>query len=445
MPRAAAKKVESKVESSAAKPKAVSKAAVVSKAKETKAPAIKSKKIVEEEEDEIVEEEEEEAEEEEAEDEEEADESEEEVVEDKKTKKDKKDKKEDKKAIKIVEPESEPEAIPVKAKHDKKKHVEETPEPEPVPEPVPVKAKHDKKKHVEETSDPVKKITTKSKLIAEEVGKVEKVEKVDKVEKVEKAEKVEKVDKPEKSEKSEKQSKPSRVKVSIPVDDEAADEEIAEIPEEKQTSGKVYRRDTNVPKNPQSVLGFSYEDALKVYGEQVLNKTDTESILKYMIGLTHQSGQRAVCNVLKMTLTGLKGETNFPSTIEASSYRKFKHNDRYERPQTADDRPRDERPRDERPRDDRPRYDRARSTGSRPRYDASQGQGQGQGQGQAQTQPQAQTGQQFESRPEYRPQMPNRFQGMPGGPAIRPRFQGPGGSGGPGGPGTQQAASNTDA
>ena len=90
---------------------------------------------------------------------------------------------------------------------------------------------------------------------------------------------------------------------------------IVNVP--KETYGKTYRRETDNHNNKgfNSVLQFKYEDAIEEFGQQTLSECDSESILKYLIAITHQAGQRAVCGVLKNTLTGLKGETNLPVSI----------------------------------------------------------------------------------------------------------------------------------
>jgi len=71
-------------------------------------------------------------------------------------------------------------------------------------------------------------------------------------------------------------------------------------------------------RNAVSVLNFKYDDAKENFKNTKLGECTTEDVLKYLIATTHAGGQRAVCNVFKMTLTGLKGETQLPETRQNS-------------------------------------------------------------------------------------------------------------------------------
>ena len=100
------------------------------------------------------------------------------------------------------------------------------------------------------------------------------------------------------------------IHVSVPVED-------------KNRRGKTYKQHNNNNfnnhnnnnennENKGSILRFSYIDAIKKNGSLKLSECDEESIFKYLIAMTHQSGKNAVCRVLKNTLTGMNGETNLP-------------------------------------------------------------------------------------------------------------------------------------
>lgn len=63
-----------------------------------------------------------------------------------------------------------------------------------------------------------------------------------------------------------------------------------------------------------TVLRFDYQEIIDIAGERKLNECDLNTTLKYWIAMKHQEGlpSRAICSVLKNTLTGCNGETNLP-------------------------------------------------------------------------------------------------------------------------------------
>ena len=112
-----------------------------------------------------------------------------------------------------------------------------------------------------------------------------------------------------------KKDKPNKktIHVSVPVE------------ERQSRQGKTYKQFNNNninnnnenTENKNSILRYSYIDAIKKSGALTLSECDEETILKYLIATTHQSGKKAICGVLKNTLSGMNGETNLPMlTVE---------------------------------------------------------------------------------------------------------------------------------
>lgn len=86
--------------------------------------------------------------------------------------------------------------------------------------------------------------------------------------------------------------------------------------------GKTYRRDqtTNYGGSPKSgSLNFSYREIMDSVGQKNLKDCDVESIIKYLIAVTHESSQHALSLVLKNTLTGMRNETTLPTVTLSSS------------------------------------------------------------------------------------------------------------------------------
>ena len=84
---------------------------------------------------------------------------------------------------------------------------------------------------------------------------------------------------------------------------------------------------------PTTCLDFSYEECLNDNDNKTMKNCNIETHLKYLIALTYREGQhkRALCNVLKNTLSGLNGETNLPLLTNDNERRKPYNPDR--RPQ----------------------------------------------------------------------------------------------------------------
>jgi len=84
---------------------------------------------------------------------------------------------------------------------------------------------------------------------------------------------------------------------------------------------------------PTTCLDFSYDECLNDNDNKTMKNCNIETHLKYLISLTYREGQhkRALCNVLKNTLSGLNGETNLPLLTNDNERRKPYNPDR--RPQ----------------------------------------------------------------------------------------------------------------
>ena len=78
---------------------------------------------------------------------------------------------------------------------------------------------------------------------------------------------------------------------------------------ERKNTVRNTNRKTNVS---QSVLRFSYEDAINVGRTKTLSEASRDEILRYLIATTTE--QRALCNVLRNTLSGIHNETTLPQT-----------------------------------------------------------------------------------------------------------------------------------
>ena len=83
--------------------------------------------------------------------------------------------------------------------------------------------------------------------------------------------------------------------------------------------GKTYnrkdfeRRYTNRRTHNQSVLRFSYNDAISTGDTKTLSEASMDEILRYLIATTH-TDKRALCNVFRNTLSGIHNETTLPQT-----------------------------------------------------------------------------------------------------------------------------------
>ena len=152
-----------------------------------------------------------------------------------------------------------------------------------------------------------------------------------------------------------KQDEPVQV-VAPPDDTDEPTEEEEEEPVNKHLKsmiqndrqGKTYsRNEINTHRNhntyrkqyehrqtaPTTCLDFSYEECLNDNDNKTMKNCNIETHLKYLIALTYREGQhkRALCNVLKNTLSGLNGETNLPLLTNDNERRKPYNPDR--RPQ----------------------------------------------------------------------------------------------------------------
>jgi hypothetical protein len=63
-----------------------------------------------------------------------------------------------------------------------------------------------------------------------------------------------------------------------------------------------------------SCLDFSFDECISENNDKTMGECDIETHIMYLISLTYKGGlqKKALCNVLKNTLTGMNGETNLP-------------------------------------------------------------------------------------------------------------------------------------
>lgn len=89
------------------------------------------------------------------------------------------------------------------------------------------------------------------------------------------------------------------------------------------------QRDYNKPRNV-TCLDFSFDDFLNDYKHKKMSDCSVEMHIKYIIALTHYEGltKKALCNVLKNTLTGMNGETNLPVLTSDTHYRRPEYKQR---------------------------------------------------------------------------------------------------------------------
>lgn len=132
----------------------------------------------------------------------------------------------------------------------------------------------------------------------------------------------------------------------------------------------------------ESVLRFSYNDAIDNYGPQTLDATEIENVIKYLIAQTYKSGQRGACSILKNTLIALPSALPqvLPSASSSSGSRGIAQNNSGSRSTSGSSY---QRPRD--PRDQRDSRDSRTTQYSRDHDNTngyrSQSQSKGQGQG----------------------------------------------------------------
>jgi len=88
-------------------------------------------------------------------------------------------------------------------------------------------------------------------------------------------------------------------------------------------TGKTYNRDdfkrrrNNHKKNTNSVLYFSYREAINIGESKTLSEASVDEILKYLIATNKD--KFALCSVFKNTLSGIHNETTLPQTTYVSN------------------------------------------------------------------------------------------------------------------------------
>jgi len=85
----------------------------------------------------------------------------------------------------------------------------------------------------------------------------------------------------------------------------------------------TYNKEEIIPRKPfiqhfkkeqkKGILQFNYREVIKEYDDKKLSECNTEELLKYLVSTTNDKGERYICNILKNVLTGLSGETTYPS------------------------------------------------------------------------------------------------------------------------------------
>lgn len=104
---------------------------------------------------------------------------------------------------------------------------------------------------------------------------------------------------------------------------------------ETEVKGKTYnkkefeRKPSRRPNRPvsNSVLRFSYNDAIRIGESKTLSEATLDETFRYLIATN--TDKRALCNVLRNTLTGIHNETTLPQTTYVPKPPRNLHNRRH--------------------------------------------------------------------------------------------------------------------